>query len=94
VAAFSPDERWLAAGVSVRGHKRVAVVDVRAGRWTLVPDSRLAGYEVMAWSPSGRWLYFTAGGRRLFGWRLGAQDAVPLPVRAGGTIMSIATASS
>lgn len=91
-AAFSPDERRLAAGVTVRGHKRVAVVDVRNGRWTLVPESRLGGYEVMAWSPSGRWLYFTAGGRRLFGWRLGARLAVPLPVRPGGTVMSIATA--
>jgi hypothetical protein len=92
VAAFSPDERWLAAGVTVRGRKRVAVVDVRAGRWTLVPDSRLGGYEAMAWSPSGRWLYFTAGDRRLSGWRLGAQHAVPLSIHPGGTVMSIATA--
>jgi hypothetical protein len=89
--AFSPDERWLAAGVTLHGHKRVAVVDVRTGRWTLVPDSRLGGYEVMAWSPSGRWLYFTAGARRLFGWRLGARLAVPLWVSPGGTVMSIAT---
>jgi hypothetical protein len=92
VAAFSLDERWLAAGVSVRGCKGVAVVDVRAGRWTLVPDSRLGGYEAMAWSPSGRWLYFTAGDRRLSGWRLGAQHAVPLSIHPGGTVMSIATA--
>jgi hypothetical protein len=90
-AAVSPDERWLAAGVTVRGDKRVAVADVRNGRWTLVPESRLGGYGVMAWSPSGRWLYFSAGARRLFGWRLGARLAVPLPVSPGGTVMSIAT---
>lgn len=91
-AAFSPDERWLAAGVTVRGQERVAVADVRNGRWTVVPESRLGGYEVMAWSPSGQWLYFTAGARRLFGWQLGAQLAARLPVRPRGTVMSIATA--
>jgi hypothetical protein len=91
-AALSPDERWLAAGVDVRGRRRVAVVHVHSDRWTLVPESRLGGYQVMAWSPSGRWLYFTVGNRRLYGWRLGAQNAVPLPVRPGGTVMSIAAA--
>ncbi len=76
----------------MRGRRRAAVVDVRSGRWTLVPEGRLGGYQVMAWSPSGRWLYFTAGDRRLYAWRLGAQNAVRLPVRPGGTVMSIATA--
>ena len=92
VGAFSPGEQRLAAGVTVQGRERVAVVDVNTGRWTLVPAGRLGGYAAIAWSPSGQWLYFTAGNRRLLGWRFGAARAVALPIRPGGTVISIATA--
>ena len=90
--AFSPDQRHLATGVTVGGRSRVAVIDVSTGRWTLVPGGRLGGYQALAWSPSGRWLYFTTSNKGLRAWRFGAPRAVSLPVRAGGTVMSIATA--
>ena len=67
----------------------------------LSPDGRRLGLAVrtssggraaIAWSPSGRWLVFTAGDRRLMAWRSPAEGAVELPVRVPGTIMSLATA--
>jgi hypothetical protein len=91
---FSPDEQRLAAGVTADGRARVAVVDLRSGRWMLVPGGKLGGYRAIAWSPSGEWLYFTASNRRLLGWRFGARRAVPLPIGPGGTVMTIATAES
>jgi sugar lactone lactonase YvrE len=92
VGAFSPDEQRLAAGVTVGGRDRLAVVDLRTGHWMLVAGGKLGGYRAIAWSPSGAWLYFTASNRRLLGWRFGAERAVPLPIVPGGTVMSIATA--
>jgi hypothetical protein len=67
------------------------VADLRSRRWTLVPG-KAGGYNTAAWSPSGRWLYFAAGGRRLSAWQPGAPSAVALPIRARGTVMSIAAA--
>jgi hypothetical protein len=92
LGAFSPDEQRLATGVTVGGRDRVAVVDVRTGRWMIVAGGALGGYQALAWSPSGEWLYFTASNRRLLGWRFGARRAVPLPIAPRGTVMSIATA--
>ncbi|MEA2362813.1 MAG: hypothetical protein QOD71_1958 [Thermoleophilaceae bacterium] len=94
VGAFSPDERRLAVGVTVRGRDQVAVVDLDSRRWIAVPGARLGGYRAIAWSPSGQWLYFTASNTRLLGWRVGAEHAVPLPIAPGGTVMSIATAET
>jgi len=90
--AFSPTQEQLATAVTVDGRSRAAVVDMRSGRWTLVPGGRLGGYEALAWSPSGRWLYFTDSDQGLRAWRAGVARAVRLPVQAGGTVMSIATA--
>jgi hypothetical protein len=90
--AFSPTQEQLATAVTVDGRSRAAVVDMRSGSWTLVPGGRLGGYEALAWSPSGRWLYFTDSNKGLRAWRVGAARAVSLPVKAGGTVMSIATA--
>jgi WD40-like Beta Propeller Repeat len=87
--AFAPDGGRLAVPVTVDGGQRVAVVDLASGRWTVVPGGALREYGAIAWSPSGRWLYFT--GRRLLGWRVGSPGAVRLPVDPGGTVMSIAT---
>ena len=90
--AFSPDGRQLAVSVMRRGHSRVAVVDLETRDWRLVRGARLREYPALAWSPSGRWLYFTDGGRRLLAWRQGSPSAVPLPIRPRGSVVSIAAA--
>jgi hypothetical protein len=48
----------------------------------------------MAWSPSGEWLVFTAGRRRLMAWQRGVQHALELPMRPGGPVILVATAPS
>jgi hypothetical protein len=93
-AAFSPDGSRLAVSVVRRGHTRVALVDLDTGGWRMVPGDRLRGYPSIAWSPSGRWLYFTTGGRRLIAWRDGAPRPVRLPIRPRGEVLSIGTASA
>ncbi|HTE60568.1 MAG TPA: hypothetical protein VK631_09475 [Solirubrobacteraceae bacterium] len=90
-ASFSPDGRRLALPVRTGGRDRVAVVDVASGRWTVAHGARLADYRSIAWSPSGRWLYFTGSRDRVLGWRVGAAEPVALPIRPDGTVMSIAT---
>jgi hypothetical protein len=84
----------LAVPVTAAGRSRVAVLDLATSAWTVVAGGRLAGYRSMAWSPSGRWLYFTGGERRLLAWRVGAERAIRLPLRPGGTVMSVATAAA
>jgi hypothetical protein len=93
-AAFSPDRQRLALPVRTGGRDRVAVVDVASGRWNVARGARLADYRSMAWSPSGRWLYFTGSRDRVLGWRVGADRPVPLPIHPGGTVMSIATTAA
>ena len=66
------------------------MIELRTGRWTIVPGGELDGYRSIAWSPSSNWIYFTAGDRRLLAFRHGARRAVPLPIDPGGTVMSIA----
>ena len=92
--AFSPDDRALALAVRMRNGVRAAVVDLATGTWTVIRGAPLGGYQAMAWSPSGEWLVFTAAPRRLMAWRRGAQHALELPGRPGGTVMSVATAPS
>jgi WD40-like Beta Propeller Repeat len=87
--AFSPDGTRLATGVLVDGRPRVAVVNLGTWRWTVVPGA-LRGHRAIAWSPSGRWLYFTDSDQGLRAWNLGAQSSSQLPVHPGGTVMSIA----
>jgi hypothetical protein len=50
----------------------------------------LTGYRAVAWSPSGRWVYFTGRRHRVFAWSPSAAPR-PLPIDTGGTVMSIAT---
>jgi WD40 repeat protein len=88
--AFSPDGRRLALPVRSPAGSRVAVIDLQEGRWSVVPGARLAGYRATAWSPSGRWLYFTRGNRVLAS-RDGVERARRLPIRTGGRVMSIAS---
>jgi WD40-like Beta Propeller Repeat len=92
-AAFSPDDRRLAVQVRTGGRDRVAVIDLTSGGWHVVPG-RLVGYRSVAWSPSGRWLYFTGSRDRVLGWRTGAERPVALPIDTGGAVMSIATTAA
>jgi hypothetical protein len=90
--AFSPDERRLAVALWTSGGERVAVADLASGAWTLIPGGRLRGYQGMSWSPSGEWLYYASADRRLMAWRVGSDRAERLPIRTGGTVVSLATA--
>ena len=92
-AAFSADGQRLALPVEVAGEQRVAVVDVGRNAWSVVPQVRLGGYSALAWSPSGEWLYVAARHARLLASRRGTARPIVLPIRTGGTVMSIATAS-
>jgi hypothetical protein len=76
--------------VRARGADRVAVVDLARGAWRIAHGVRLTGYRAAAWSPSGRWLYFTGTKRRVFAWAPGAAPPRALPIRTGGEVMSIA----
>jgi hypothetical protein len=89
--AFAPDGRRIALPVELNGRPRLAVADLRSRSWTLAPG-KLGGYNTAAWSPSGRWLYLTAGERELRAWQPGAVTTVPLSVRPPGTVMTLATA--
>jgi WD40-like Beta Propeller Repeat len=89
--SFSPDGRRLAVPVVRRGDTHVAVADLETGHWSVVPGGGQRSYPSLAWSPSGRWLYFSAG-HRLVAWRDGSPQALRLPIRPGGTVLSIAAA--
>lgn len=88
--AFAPDGRRLALPVELDGRRRLAVADLSSRRWTVVPG-KAGGYDTAAWSPSGRWLYFTAAERELRAWQPGSPRAPALPIRPRGTVMTIAT---
>jgi hypothetical protein len=88
-AAFSPGEDRLALPVQVGRRSRVAVIDLGSGAWQLV-TGRVGGYGAVGWSPSGRRLYFADPGHRVLAWDVGAERAARLPIRPGGTVMSIA----
>jgi Tol biopolymer transport system component len=90
--AFSPDGRRLALAVTRAGRQQAAIVDLATRRWTLVPGGAMRDYGAIAWSPSGRWLYFAGPDRGLFAWQAGAADAARLPIDAHGTVLSIAVA--
>jgi hypothetical protein len=90
-AALSPDGLHLAAVVAAGGRPRVGVLDLTTGRWRLLRDQRVTGYQALAWSPSGAWLYFTGRRGRLMAWNEG-RGARRLPVRTHGQVMTIATA--
>jgi hypothetical protein len=87
--AFSPDGARLAVSVTVAGEPRFAVVDLARDEWRIVPGARPGSYSALAWSPSGRWLYLAARGGRLLASRGGTEPPRRLPIRTGGTVMSI-----
>jgi hypothetical protein len=89
--AFSPDGTQLALAVTVAGKPRFAVVDVARNQWRIVPSARPGDYAAVAWSPSGRWLYMADGSDRLLAARDGTGRPRRLPIRTGGTVMTIAS---
>jgi hypothetical protein len=88
--AFSPDGSLLAVPVVTSGGQRVALVDVRQAAGRVVPGSELSSdYPALAWTPSGDWLLWSAGGGRL----MAAQpdgEAIMLGVRAPATFLDMA----
>lgn len=96
--AFSPDGTLLAVpvvtspGTHLEGHRhRVGLVDTRAGTARLVEGSDLADdYPAMAWSPSGEWLFFSAGAGRIMAYRPAAEEAIVLPIRAPASFIDMA----
>jgi hypothetical protein len=92
--ALSPDGSHLALPVRMGGRLRLAVVDLETARWTVAPAGAIGGYRSIAWSPSGRWLYFAASNRRLVGWRLGAAGAAGIPFPVLGPVLSIQATES
>jgi hypothetical protein len=92
-AAFAPDGRRLAVpvrrpGARARGPRRLAIVDVAAGRTRLVPGSRVpAGYTLIAWSASGGDAFITGGerfgARTIVAYSVGAARARALRVDVG-----------
>lgn len=96
--AFSPDGTLLAvpvvtsSGTHLEGHRhQVGIVDVRAGTARLVEGSDLPDdYPAMAWSPSGEWLFFSAGGGRIMAYTPASEKVVVLPVRAPASFIDMA----
>lgn len=96
--AFSPDGTLLAVpvvtspGTHLEGHRhQVGIVDARAGTVRLVEGSDLADdYPAMAWSPSGEWLFFSAGAGRIMAYRRESEKAIVLPVRAPASFIDMA----
>ena len=96
--AFSPGGALLAVpavtsqGTHLEGHRhQVALIDVKAGTARLVEGSELADdYPAMAWSPSGEWLFFSAGGGRIMAYRPGSDAAIILSAQAPASFIDIA----
>jgi len=87
--SFSPDGRRLALPVAQGSRNRAAVLNLRSGQWSMVPDGALSVYGALAWSTTRDRLYLAARGGGLRAWRPGAKRAETLPVDPGGTVMSI-----
>jgi hypothetical protein len=81
-AEFSPDGALIAAPVVSGRRWRVALVDARDGRSSLVPGSRTGRiYPWPNWSASSGRLFFQAGDRRIKAYRPGERRARTLPFR-------------
>jgi hypothetical protein len=90
--AFSPDRRTLAVAVCL-GHgedadRRLALIDVRSGRMTLVDGATVpTPYVFIDWAPSGESVFITggqnAGPRQIVQYRIGDDTAHVLDVSVG-----------
>jgi hypothetical protein len=92
--SFSPDGRRMAVPVAQGRRNHAAVLDLRSGRWSMVPGGALSVYGALAWSTTRDRLYLATRGGGLRAWRPGAERAESLPVDPGGTVMSISVAPS
>jgi hypothetical protein len=88
---FSPAGDLLAVPVrgSRFGSRQLALVDVERGRAAVVPGSLVpAGYTLVAWSASGRYVFLTGGERAddrvVVAYRIGTPRARPLDISVGG----------
>lgn len=96
--AFSPDGTLLAVpvvtspGTHLEGHRhQVGIIDARAGTARLIEGSKLADdYPAMTWSPSGEWLFYSAGGGRIMASRPASEKAIVLPTRAPASFIDMA----
>ncbi|MGH2963987.1 MAG: hypothetical protein ACRDMH_01215 [Solirubrobacterales bacterium] len=96
-SGFSPKGSLLAvpaipdreAGNPDSARWSIALVNVREGTARIVHGSRLDTYQVMAWLPSGKRLFFSAGGGRIMAYRPGARRATNF-ARLHGTIFHMA----
>jgi hypothetical protein len=89
---FSPSGDLLAVPVREPGPldapRRLALVDVATGRIAVLDGSRVpAGYTLVAWSASGKYVFLTGGERYshrvIVGYRLGTRRAQVLDVDVG-----------
>ena len=81
-ARFSPDGSLLATPARVDRHWRVALVEARSGRTTIVPGIRSRHYPQLSWAASSGWLFVQTGPRRMMAYRPGLSRPVALPFRA------------
>ena len=88
--AFSPDGSLLAAPVRTCGGRRVALVDVDAGTARVIAGPRLAGYRNLAWSSSGRRLYYNAGRGRIAAYDRASGRTRLLPFRLSSQVLDMA----
>jgi len=92
--AFSPDGKLIA--IALRRRKadpggsvppRLAIAQLRSGRVSIIPRSRVpGGYVYVAWSSSGRHVFITGGGyehRKIVTYRVGNAHARRVRVRVG-----------
>jgi hypothetical protein len=71
-ARFSPNGRQLAVFLPAANGAQLAVLDVATGAVRPVPGGvSIVAVPAVAWSPDGRWLFFSQGGGPV-GWTLGA----------------------
>lgn len=86
--AFSPDGRYLAVPVGIRGSQglygALALVAVEDETAWVIPDSELVPIDApVAWSPAGDWVFFGRTGDYLGAYRLGTMDVGRVPVDVG-----------
>ena len=79
---FSPDGALVAAPVRSGRRWRIALVDSRTGKLTMVTGSRTRHYPELAWAESSGWLFARTGSRRMMAYRPGLPRALTLPFRA------------
>ena len=86
--SFSPDGRYLAVPVGIRGNQglrgAMAMVAVEEETAWVIPGSEFVPIDApVAWSPAGDWVFFGRTGDYLGANRLGTMDVSRVPVDVG-----------